>query len=156
MKIYNIKSENKKVDDKKKLIETFVNEYPERDYSIKHVAPEFTSVCPKTGQPDFGTIELEYIPDEKCIELKSYKIYLQSFRNDGIYYESVTNKILDDLVEVCEPRFMRIVAKFNVRGGINSEIEAEYDPYDDFDDLDDWGFLEDDDENLDFDELDKN
>ncbi len=144
------------MEDKKKLIETFVNEYPERDYSIKHIAPEFTSVCPKTGQPDFGTIELEYIPDEKCIELKSYKIYLQSFRNDGIYYESVTNRILEDLVEICEPRYMRVVAKFNSRGGISSEIEAEYDPYDDFDDLDDFSFLDDAEDDLNFDELDKN
>jgi len=112
--------------DKIKLLETFKNEYPNRDYFIEHEAPEFTSVCPKTGQPDFAVILLEYIPDELCIELKSYKLYLQSFRNDGIYYESVTNKILDDLVEVCKPRYMKVTAEFNTRGGISSVIEAEY------------------------------
>ena len=114
------------MEDKKKLLETFENEYQNRDYVIEHVAPEFTSVCPKTGQPDFATIVLEYIPDKLCVELKSYKIYLNSFRNDGIYYESVTNKILDDLVEVCQPRYMRITAEFNVRGGISSVVDVEY------------------------------
>lgn len=112
--------------DKRKLLETFNNEYSDRDYYIEHIAPEFTSVCPKTGQPDFATITLEYIPDKLCVELKSYKIYLNSFRNDGIFYESVTNKILDDLVSVCNPRYMKIIAEFNTRGGIDSIIEVEY------------------------------
>ncbi|MBN1638034.1 MAG: NADPH-dependent 7-cyano-7-deazaguanine reductase QueF [Ignavibacteriales bacterium] len=108
------------------ILETFENQYPERNYKIIHTAPEFTSVCPKTGQPDFATIILEYIPDKLCIELKSLKLYYNSFRNDGIFYENVTNKILEDLVTVCKPRFMKIVANFNVRGGISSEIIAEY------------------------------
>jgi 7-cyano-7-deazaguanine reductase len=120
-----------------KLLETFVNEYQNRDYYIEHIFPEFTSVCPVTGQPDFATITLEYIPDELCVELKSLKIYFNSFRNDGIFYESVTNKILDDLVEVCKPRFMNITAEFNTRGGISSVIEAEYD-MDDFTEEDDF------------------
>jgi 7-cyano-7-deazaguanine reductase len=110
----------------KKLLEVFDNVFPDRDYNIIHTAPEFTSVCPKTGQPDFGKIILEYVPDKLCIELKSLKIYLNSFRNDGIFYESVTNMILDDLVEACNPRYMLITAEFNVRGGISSVIEAEF------------------------------
>lgn len=110
----------------KKLLETFKNDYPERDYDIIHTAPEFTSVCPKTGQPDFGTIIIEYIPDELCIELKSLKLYLNSYRNDGIFYESVANKILDEVVEICKPRYLLITAKFNVRGGISSVIKAEF------------------------------
>ncbi len=108
------------------LLETFKNEYPNRDYNIIHVAPEFTSLCPKTGQPDFGTITIEYVPDKICVELKSLKLYLNSFRNDGIFYESVANRILDDLIKVCKPRYMLITAEFNVRGGISSIIEAEY------------------------------
>jgi 7-cyano-7-deazaguanine reductase len=110
----------------KKLLEVFNNAYPDRDYNIIHTAPEFTSVCPKTGQPDFGKITIEYIPDKLCIELKSLKFYLNSFRNDGIFYEGVTNLILDDLVEACKPRYMLITAEFNVRGGISSVIKAEY------------------------------
>ncbi len=112
--------------EKTKILETFENQYPDRDYKIIHTAPEFTSLCPKTGHPDFATLVLEYIPDKLCVELKSYKLYLESFRNDGIYYESVTNKILDDLVEVCQPRYMKLTAKFNVRGGISSVVEVEY------------------------------
>jgi 7-cyano-7-deazaguanine reductase len=108
------------------LLETFKNEYPNRDYNIIHVAPEFTSLCPKTGQPDFGTITIEYVPDKICVELKSLKLYLNSFRNDGIFYDRVANRILDDLVNVCKPRYMLITAEFNVRGGISSIIEAEY------------------------------
>lgn len=108
------------------LLETFENQYPERDYNIIHTAPEFTSLCPKTGQPDFATIIIEYIPDKLCIELKSLKLYLNSYRSDGIFFESVTNKILDDLVKVCNPRYMLVTADFNVRGGISSVIEAEY------------------------------
>ena len=113
-------------DNKKDILETFVNEYPDRDYIIEHTAPEFTSVCPKTGHPDFATMILEYIPDKLCIELKSYKIYLNSYRNDGIFYESVTNKILDDLINVSKPRYMKLTAEFNTRGGISSVVEAEY------------------------------
>lgn len=111
---------------KLKLLEVFKNQYSNRDYTVTHIAPEFTSLCPKTGQPDFGKITLEYIPDKLCVELKSLKIYLNSYRNDGIFYESVTNKILDDLVSVCKPRYMKITADFNVRGGISSVIAAEY------------------------------
>ena len=112
--------------DKQKILDTFENPNKERDYIIEHTAPEFTSVCPKTGQPDYATIIMEYIPDELCVELKSYKFYLQSFRNDGIYFEAVTNQILDDLVKVCKPRFMKITAEFNPRGGISSIVEVEY------------------------------
>jgi 7-cyano-7-deazaguanine reductase len=112
--------------EKLELIEVFENEHPDRNYTITHTAPEFTSVCPKTGQPDFAIIEIEYIPDILCVELKSLKLYLNSYRNDGIYFESVTNKILDDLVEACNPRYMLITADFNIRGGISSVIAAEY------------------------------
>ena len=111
---------------KQKLLDTFKNEFPNRDYTIIHTAPEFTSLCPKTGQPDFATITVEYIPDKLCIELKSLKIYFNSYRNEGLFFESATNKILDDLVAVCKPRYMLISADFNVRGGISSVIEAEY------------------------------
>ena len=114
------------MDNKKNILETFENPYPEREYFIEHTAPEFTSLCPKTGQPDFAIMVLEYVPDQLCVELKSYKLYLNSFRNDGIYFEAVTNKILDDLVEVTQPRYMRLTAEFNVRGGISSVIEVEY------------------------------
>lgn len=106
-------------------IETFPNPAPHRDYTIKHVCPEFTSVCPKTGQPDFATIELDYVPDETCIELKSLKLYYYSFRNEGIYYEAVTNRLLEELAAACSPRWMRITANFAVRGGISSVIVAE-------------------------------
>lgn len=114
------------MNDKINILEVFDNSYPDRDYTVIHEAPEFTSVCPKTGQPDFATITLEYVPDLLCIELKSYKFYLNSYRNDGIYFESVTNKILDDLVEACRPRYMKVTAEFNVRGGIGSIVEVEY------------------------------
>lgn len=131
-------SKLKIVNSKLSLLETFENKYPNRDYTVTHIAPEFTSLCPKTGQPDFATITLEYIPDKLCVELKSYKFYLQSYRNEGIFFESVTNKILDDLVEVTKPRFMKITAEFNTRGGISSVIKAEYEDedYRDFDDED--------------------
>lgn len=112
--------------DKLKILETFPNAYPNRDYTITHVNTEFTSVCPKTGHPDFATMILEYVPDQTCIELKSLKLYYQSYRNDGIYYEAVTNKILEDLVSVCSPRYMKVTAEFGVRGGISSVIEAEH------------------------------
>ena len=127
------------VNDKINLLETFENKYPNRDYTVTHIAPEFTSLCPKTGQPDFATIIVKYIPDELCVELKSLKFYLNSYRNDGIFFESVTNKILDDLVEVTKPRYMKITAKFNTRGGISSVIKAEYENEDywNFEDEDD-------------------
>ena len=114
------------MEEKKKDLEVFDNQYPDRDYNIIHTAPEFTSLCPKTGQPDFATIVIEYIPDKLCIELKSLKLYLNSFRDDGVFFESVTNQILDDLVKVCKPRYMLVTAEFNIRGGISSLIEAEY------------------------------
>ena len=107
-------------------IETFPNPAPKRDYTITHTCPEFTSVCPKTGQPDFATIELEYVPDQLCLELKSLKEYYFSFRNEGIFYEAVTNRLLDELVAACRPRFMRVTGRFNVRGGIASIVVAEY------------------------------
>jgi 7-cyano-7-deazaguanine reductase len=104
------------------LLETFPNQFPGRDYLIEHVCPEFTSVCPKTGQPDFATLTFRYVPDATCVELKSLKVYLQSFRNAGIFYENVTNRILDDLVAVLAPRRMTLVAQFTPRGGISSRI----------------------------------
>ena len=135
----------KLVNNKLSLLETFENKYPNRDYTVTHIAPEFTSLCPKTGQPDFATITLEYIPDKLCVELKSLKFYLNSYRNEGIFFESVTNKILDDLVEVTQPRYMKITAEFNTRGGISSVIEAEYENEDfyDFEDEDDDEFDDD-------------
>src|SRR5512139_1417525 len=122
------------MEDRYKLLETFENQYSDRDYTIIHEASEFTSLCPKTGQPDFGTLTFEYIPDKSCVELKSLKLYLQSFRNDGIFYENVTNKILDDLVFVLHPRYMLLSAEWNVRGGISSVIEVEYEGEEEEDD----------------------
>ena len=113
--------------DFRKLLETFANEFPGRDYRIEIVCPEFTSVCPRTGQPDFGTLTITYTPDQKCVELKSLKFYLQSFRNQGIFYEHVTNTILDDVTAVIEPRWMVIEAAFNSRGGMTETVTAEYD-----------------------------
>ena len=106
-------------------IETFPNPAPQRSYTILHTCPEFTSVCPKTGQPDFATIDLEYIPNEQCLELKSLKLYYYSFRNEGIYYEAVTNRLLDELFAACSPRWMKVTGRFNVRGGIASVITVE-------------------------------
>jgi len=108
------------------MLETFDNQYPGRDYTIQIVCPEFTSVCPKTGQPDFGTLTFTYIPDRKCVELKSLKLYLQQFRNEGIFYENVTNRILDDLVAVLTPRQMTLVASFTPRGGITTTVTATF------------------------------
>src|SRR3954453_18174669 len=99
-------------DNARNLLETFENQFPSRDYVIEIVCPEFTSVCPKTGQPDFGTLTLTYRPDRKSVELKSLKMYLQNFRNEGIFYENVTNRILDDLVAVLAPRQMKVVDSF--------------------------------------------
>ena len=103
-------------------LETFANTFPGRDYQIEILCPEFTSVCPKTGQPDFGSLTFRYIPDKLCVELKSLKLYLQSFRNEGIFYENVTNRILDDLATVLQPRRLTLVAQFTPRGGISSRI----------------------------------
>jgi len=107
-------------------LELFDNPSPGRNYTITITCPEFTSVCPKTGQPDFGTIIIEYCPDKTCIELKSLKLYIQSFRNRGIFYEALTNEILDDLAGRSKPRWMKITAKFTPRGGISTDIVAEY------------------------------
>ena len=103
-------------------LEVFPNQFPGRDYSIEIVCPEFTSVCPKTGQPDFGTLTFRYVPDTLIVELKSLKVYLQSFRNEGIFYENVTNRIHDDLVAVLKPRRLTLLAQFTPRGGISSRI----------------------------------
>jgi 7-cyano-7-deazaguanine reductase len=107
-------------------LETFANQFPGRDYVIEHVCPEFTSMCPKTGQPDFGTLTFRYVPDALCVELKSLKLYLQAFRNEGIFYENVTNRILDDLVAVLTPRRMTLLAEFTPRGGIRSRIAVSH------------------------------
>ncbi|MFC1793916.1 preQ(1) synthase [Planctomycetota bacterium] len=107
-------------------IELFDNPHPERDYRITIRCPEFTSVCPRTGQPDFGEIVIEYCPDNLCIELKSLKLYMQSYRDKGIFYEALTNDILDDLTGVCKPRRMKVTSRFTPRGGITTEVVAEY------------------------------
>lgn len=107
-------------------LETFENQFPDRDYEIEIVCPEFTSVCPKTGQPDFGTLTIRYVPNRKCVELKSLKLYLQQFRNEGIFYEHVTNSILDDLSATIEPRRMQLKAAFTPRGGISTNVTCEY------------------------------
>jgi 7-cyano-7-deazaguanine reductase len=109
-------------DDFRQILETFPNQFPQRDYTIEIRCPEFTSVCPKTGQPDFGVLTFTYTPDERCVELKSLKLYLQSFRNEGIFYENITNRILDDLVAVLDPRRMTLVAAFTPRGGISTDV----------------------------------
>ena len=108
------------------LLEAFNNSFPQRNYLIIHRANEFTSVCPKTGQPDFGVITISYVANKKCVELKSLKYYLQSFRNEGIFYENVTNRILDDLVGLLKPKWMEIKGEFSVRGGVNSTIIARH------------------------------
>jgi len=107
-------------------IETFPNPRPERDFEIAIDCPEFTSVCPKTGLPDFGTIRIRYVPGDTCIELKALKYYLMEFRNKGIFYEAVTNQILDDLVGACRPRRMTVIGDFSARGGITTKVTAEY------------------------------
>jgi 7-cyano-7-deazaguanine reductase len=109
-----------------KDLETFSNPHPDRDYTIRIRIPEFTCLCPKTGQPDFATLTLEYVPDLLCVELKSLKLYIWSFRDEGAFHEDVTNRILNDLVDVCEPRFMRLRAEFNVRGGIYTDVVVEH------------------------------
>jgi len=107
-------------------LETFPNPTPERDFTIRIEVPEFTCLCPKTGQPDFATLEIEYVPDQICIELKALKNYIWSYRDEGAFHETVTNKILDDLVAVTSPRFIRLTAVFNVRGGIYTTVIAEH------------------------------
>ncbi|MBE3134245.1 MAG: NADPH-dependent 7-cyano-7-deazaguanine reductase QueF [Acidobacteria bacterium] len=107
-------------------IETFANPRPGRDYEIAVACPEFTSVCPKTGLPDFGEIRIIYVPDELCVELKSLKLYLIGFRNEGIFYEQATNQILDDLVAACRPRRMTVTGDFTPRGGIRTTVTASY------------------------------
>ena len=106
-------------------IETFQNPNPGRDYTIRMQIPEFTCLCPRTGQPDFATLELEYVPDQLCVELKSLKLYVWSFRDRGAFHEAVTNEIVDRLVGALDPRFLRLTARFNVRGGIYTTIVAE-------------------------------
>jgi len=107
-------------------LETFPSPHPNRDYTVRIRVPEFTCLCPKTGQPDFATLHLEYIPDELCVELKSLKLYVWSYRDAGAFHEDVTNRILDDLVAATAPRFMRLRAEFNVRGGIFTDVVVEY------------------------------
>ncbi|MBI4740395.1 MAG: NADPH-dependent 7-cyano-7-deazaguanine reductase QueF [Betaproteobacteria bacterium] len=109
-----------------KNLETFPNPAPQRDFHIHMEIPEFTCLCPKTGQPDFATLVLDYIPEKSCVELKSLKLYIWSFRNEGCFHEDVTNRILDDLVAATQPRFMRLTAKFYVRGGIFTNVVAEH------------------------------
>jgi 7-cyano-7-deazaguanine reductase len=113
-------------DPSRNTLETFENQFPNRDYTIEIVCPEFTSVCPKTGQPDFGTLKITYTPDRRCVELKSLKLYLQQFRNEGIFYEHVTNRILDDLVATVHPRRMTLTAAFTPRGGITTTVTATF------------------------------
>jgi 7-cyano-7-deazaguanine reductase len=107
-------------------LETFPNRHPRRDYTVIHTCPEFTALCPKTGQPDFATIRITYVPDQLCVELKSLKLYLFGYRERGIFYEHVTNVILDDLVRAVKPRSMTVEGEFNVRGGISSVVRATY------------------------------
>jgi 7-cyano-7-deazaguanine reductase len=107
-------------------LETFANPHPGRDYTVRIRIPEFTCLCPKTGQPDFAVLTMEYVPEQRCVELKSLKLYIWSFRDQGAFHEDVTNRMLDKLVEVCQPRFMRLTADFNVRGGIYTKVVAEH------------------------------
>ena len=108
------------------MLETFENPAPERDYVIEFRCPEFTCVCPKTGQPDFATVRFRYVADQLCVELKSLKLYLWSYREEGAFHEAVVNRILDDLVDLLQPRFMEVVGDFNVRGGIHTVVSARH------------------------------
>ncbi len=114
------------MDEPASLLEVFDNPEPGRDYVIEHVTDEFTSVCPKTGLPDFGQVTVRYVADRACLELKSLKLYFHAFRNRGIFYEAVTNRILDDLVQACRPRWMEVETRWTVRGGIRSVIRARH------------------------------
>lgn len=107
-------------------LETFINPNPGRNYTIRIEIPEFTCLCPKTGQPDFATLLLEYVPDQLCVELKSLKMYVWSFRDEGAFHEAVTNRILDDLVSACQPHYFKVTGRFNVRGGIYTTVIAEH------------------------------
>lgn len=109
-----------------KTLETFANPFPERDYTIRMRIPEFTCLCPKTGQPDFATIHIDYVADQLCVELKALKMYMWSFREEGGFHEAMTNGILNDLVEAIAPRFMRVTGEWNVRGGIYTNVVAEH------------------------------
>jgi 7-cyano-7-deazaguanine reductase len=106
-------------------LETFANPHPTRDYAVRMQIPEFTCLCPKTGQPDFATLDLEYVPDQRCVELKSLKLYIWSFRDRGAFHEAVTNEITDRLTNTLDPRFLRLTARFNVRGGIYTTVVVE-------------------------------
>lgn len=108
------------------ILDTFDNARPDRDYTIHIETPEFTCLCPKTGQPDFATITIDYVPNLKCVELKSFKLYICTYRDHGAFHEAVTNQILDDLVAVTDPKFMRITGIFNVRGGVYTNVVAEH------------------------------
>lgn len=108
-------------------LETFENSFPDREYTVEITCPEFTSVCPKTGQPDFGILTFRYVPDRLCVELKSLKLYLQRFRNEGIFYENVTNRILDDFVTVVQPRHVTLESDWGARGGITTIVTVSYD-----------------------------
>jgi 7-cyano-7-deazaguanine reductase len=107
-------------------LEVFPNPFPNREYTVTHTNPEFTSVCPVTGLPDFGTIEIQFVPDQLCVELKSLKFYFLGFRNKGIYYEAVTNEIMEDLVHAMKPKWLEVTGEFSTRGGIHSTIVASY------------------------------
>ncbi len=113
-------------DNFRKILEVFDNPSPSRNFTIEHHCPEFTSVCPKTGQPDYGTIVFSYVPDQVCVELKSLKMYLQAFRNEGIFYEAVTNRIMDDFLEVVKPRSVSVESRWTPRGGLHSNIIVRY------------------------------
>ena len=112
--------------DPRTILDAFPNPFPDRDYQIEFVFPEFTSLCPVTGQPDFATITVQYVPDESCVEMKSLKLYFFAFRNKGMFYEAVTNTILDDLAALLKPRRMKVTGAFNVRGGTSGTITAEW------------------------------
>src|SRR5688572_17105670 len=109
-----------------KTLETFANPKPERDYVVRFEIPEFTCLCPMTGQPDFATLRVEYVPDQLCVELKSLKLYVWSFRDEGAFHEAVTNRILDDLVAATRPRRLKVVGDFNVRGGIHTVVTVQH------------------------------
>jgi 7-cyano-7-deazaguanine reductase len=109
-----------------RAIETFPNPHPQRDYQIAFEAPEFTCLCPMTGQPDFATIRIRYVPDQKCVELKSLKLYLWSYRDEGAFHEAVTNRIADDIIAAIDPRFLEVEGDFYVRGGISTKVKVEH------------------------------